>query len=66
MAWQENQPNYFDNSVAVRLPHDSIVKDPDRLAALSGPVVTYNLKDREEGVSTCTTTMTTDSGCFGG
>ena len=48
MAWQENQPNYFDNTVSVRLPHDSIVKDQEALAEMSGPMVIYNLRDREE------------------
>lgn len=48
MAWQENQPNYFDNTVSVRLPHDNVIKDRDELARMSGPVVIYNLKDREE------------------
>lgn len=48
MAWQENQPNYFDNTVSVRLPHDNVIKDRDELARMSGPVVTYNLRDREE------------------
>lgn len=48
-SWMDDQDVYYNRSPGlVRLPHDPQLKDPDKLAALSGPVVTYKMTDREE------------------
>lgn len=67
MSWYDDRDVYVDRRPGlIKLPHEEAYKDPDLLASLSGPVVTYNLKDPEEDVSTCTMTMTPDSGCLEG
>lgn len=49
MTWDDDQPIYYDKLPGpVKLPHDPLLKDPDELAKLSGPVVTYKMTDREE------------------
>lgn len=49
MSWYDDRPVYYDKPPGlVKLPHDPLLKDPDKLAKLSGPVVTYKMTDREE------------------
>ena len=44
MSWYDDKPVYYDKRPGlVKLPHDSLVKDPDKLAKLSGDVVTYKI-----------------------
>lgn len=49
MSWYDDRPVYYDKPPGpVKLPHDPLLKDPDKLAKLSGPVVTYKMTEREE------------------
>jgi len=39
--------SWVNRYTGVKLPHDSVVADPDKLAQLSGPVTTYYLDGRD-------------------
>ena len=46
MSWYDDKPVYYDKRPGlVKLPHDSLVKDPDKLAKLSGEVVAYKIEE---------------------
>jgi len=43
----EPDDHYFNHFKPVTLPHDRLMNKPDELAALSGPVKNYFLKEGE-------------------
>lgn len=48
MSWYDDKPVYYDKRPGpIKLPHDPLLKDPDKLAKLSGEVVAYKISRKE-------------------
>ena len=46
MSWYDDKPVYYDKKPGlVKLPHDPLLEDPDKLAKLSGGVVVYKIEE---------------------
>src|SRR5690606_29910953 len=46
MSWYDDKPVYYDKKPGlVKLPHDPLLEDPDKLAKLSGEVVVYKIEE---------------------
>jgi len=46
MSWYDDKPVYYDKKPGlVKLPHDPLLEDPNKLAKLSGEVVVYKIEE---------------------